>query len=215
METSSARNLMPDEEWVFFEWLILSVRAPYERKPTKHRLVLDGIFRIACTGVSWRDLTKEFGKWSSVYRQFRLWEQIMGVLNESGTVPDLLRFEKSGPTVAVSFSTALRQANLQPFADRFCRELQPLGNNAYLFSESNIEFGSNNDLRGVQVGAGEELKLGASQASGSLAAGAVRAQYSRLPLTGPRADWTAFFFRSVQLENPLVEKIKECFASAA
>ena len=64
METSSARNLMPDEEWVFFERLILSVRAPYERKPTKHRLVLDGNFWIARTGVSWRDLTKEFGKWS-------------------------------------------------------------------------------------------------------------------------------------------------------
>ena len=31
--------------------------------------------------------------------------------------------------------------------------------NVYLFSESNIEFGSNNGLRGVQLGAGEELAL--------------------------------------------------------
>lgn len=159
-------------------------------------------------------MTKEFGKRLSVYRQFRLWEQIMGVLNEGGTVPDLLRFERSGPTVAASFSTALRQANLLPFADRICRDLQPLGNNVYLFSESNIEFGSNNDLRGVQVGTGEELKLGASQASGSLAAGAVRAQYSQLPLTPPALTGRRCFPASVAGKIRQWEKIKECFACA-
>jgi transposase len=42
--------------------------------------------------VPWRDLPEEFGKWSSVYRQFRcwtlasLWEMILEALNESGTV---------------------------------------------------------------------------------------------------------------------------------
>ena len=39
----------------------------------------------------------EFGKWSSVYRQFRrwtlagLWEEIMEALNDSRVVPDALR----------------------------------------------------------------------------------------------------------------------------
>lgn len=62
-----------------------------------HRLVLDGIFWIARTVSPWRDLPQEFGKWSSVYRQFRrwtlagLWEQIMDDLNESGLVPDALQ----------------------------------------------------------------------------------------------------------------------------
>ena len=71
--------------------------APNGRKPTNHRLVLDGIFWIARTGSAWRDLPEEFGKWSSVYRQFRrwtlagLWEQIMGALNQSGAVPDALQ----------------------------------------------------------------------------------------------------------------------------
>ncbi|MFV1462570.1 IS5/IS1182 family transposase, partial [Phaeobacter sp. JH204B] len=46
METSLARDLMSDEEWVFFERFILSARAPNGRKPTNHRLVLDGIFWI-------------------------------------------------------------------------------------------------------------------------------------------------------------------------
>jgi transposase len=88
---------MSDEEWVFFERFILTVRAPNGRKPTNHRLVLDGIFWIARTGSPWRDLPEEFGKWSSVYRQFRrwtlagLWEQIMDALNESGAVPHALQ----------------------------------------------------------------------------------------------------------------------------
>ena len=97
METSLARDLMSDEEWAFHERFILAVRAPNGRKPLNHRLVLDGIFLIARTGSPWRDLPEEFGKWSSVYRQFRrwtlagLWEQIMEVLNESRLVPDALQ----------------------------------------------------------------------------------------------------------------------------
>ncbi len=96
METSLARDLMSDEEWAFHERFILAVRAPNGRRPKNHRLVLDGIFWIARTGSPWRDLPEEFGKWSSVYRQFRrwtlagLWEQIMDALNESGLVPDAL-----------------------------------------------------------------------------------------------------------------------------
>ena len=88
---------MSDEEWAFHERFILAVRAPNGRKPMNHRLVLDGIFWIAQTGSPWRDLPEEFGKWSSVYRQFRrwtlagLWEQIMDTLNESGLGPDALQ----------------------------------------------------------------------------------------------------------------------------
>ena len=92
-----ARNLMSDEEWAFFERFILSIRAPNGRKPINHRLVLDGVFWIARTGAPWRDLPEEFGKWSSVYRQFRrwtlagLWEQILETLTESRIVPDALQ----------------------------------------------------------------------------------------------------------------------------
>lgn len=97
METSLARDLMSDEEWAFFEPFILAVRAPNGRKPANHRRVLDGVFWIARTGAPWRDLPEEFGKWSSVYQQFRrwtlagLWEDIMEALNRSGAVPDALQ----------------------------------------------------------------------------------------------------------------------------
>ncbi len=101
METSLARDLMSDEEWAFFERFILSVRAPNGRKPRNHRRVLDGVFWIARTGAPRRDLPEEFGKWSSVYRQFRrwtlagLWEQILEALTESRIVPDALQMVDS------------------------------------------------------------------------------------------------------------------------
>lgn len=97
METSLARGLMSNEEWAFFERFILAARAANGRKPADHRLVLDGIFWIARTGAPWRDLPEEFGKWSSVYRQFRrwtlvgLWGEIMDALTQSAAVPDALQ----------------------------------------------------------------------------------------------------------------------------
>ena len=61
-ETSLARNLISDAEWTFFEGFIRPVRHPNGRKPSDHRLVLDGIFWMARTGAPWRDLPEEFGK---------------------------------------------------------------------------------------------------------------------------------------------------------
>ena len=89
-----ARNLMSNSEWAFFEPFIRAIRQPNGRKPVDHRRVLDGVFWIARTGAPWRDLPEEFGKWGSVYRQFRrwtlagLWQTILEVLNDSETVPD-------------------------------------------------------------------------------------------------------------------------------
>ena len=92
-----ARGLMSDAEWAFFEPFLGAVRAPQGRPASDHRRVLDGVFWIARTGSAWRDLPDEFGKWSSVYRQFRrwtlagLWEAILEALNEGaarvGDVP--------------------------------------------------------------------------------------------------------------------------------
>ena len=83
-----ARGLMSDVEWGFFEPFLRAVRAPQGRRGRDHRRVLDGVLWIARTGSAWRDLPEEFGKWSSVYRQFRrwtlagLWEAILEALNE-------------------------------------------------------------------------------------------------------------------------------------
>ncbi len=88
-----ARQLMSDDEWAFFEPFLTAIRGRGGRKPKDHRRVLDGIFWIARTGAQWRDLPQEFGKWISVYQQFRrwnqagLWELILSVLNDSSSAP--------------------------------------------------------------------------------------------------------------------------------
>jgi transposase len=81
---------MSDREWSCLEPFVMGSVACGGRRPKNHRLVLDGVFWIARTGVPWRDLPDHFGKWSSVYRQFRrwtvsgLWELILDAFNDSG-----------------------------------------------------------------------------------------------------------------------------------
>ena len=88
-----ARLLMDDAEWAFFKPFLIAVRGREGRPASDCRRVLDAIFWIARTGSSWRDLPEEFGKWSSVYRQFRrwtlagLWELVLDALNDSGINP--------------------------------------------------------------------------------------------------------------------------------
>ena len=51
-----------------------------------NRLFMNAVLWILRTGVPWRDLPKEFGKWSSVHQRFRRWrdagvcERILSVL---------------------------------------------------------------------------------------------------------------------------------------
>jgi transposase len=68
-----ARLLMEDAEWAFFKPFLIAFRGRGGRPASDHRRILDAIFWIARTGSPWRDLAEEFGKWSSVYRQFKRW----------------------------------------------------------------------------------------------------------------------------------------------
>ncbi len=93
-EAILARSLMSDAEWAFYELFIDAVRQPNGRRSADPRLALNGVFWIARTGAPWRDLPAEFGKWSSVYRQFRrwtmagLWQLVLDGLNDSEAAPD-------------------------------------------------------------------------------------------------------------------------------
>jgi transposase len=88
------RGLMSDEEWAFFEPFVVVSGARSGRPPRDHRRTLDGVFWIARTGAQWRDLHDYFGKWSTVYRQFRrwtlagVWEAMLEALAESRAAPD-------------------------------------------------------------------------------------------------------------------------------
>ena len=91
------RGLMSEEEWAFFEPYVIETGPQRGRPPRDHRLTLDGVFWITRTGAPWRDLPDYFGKWSSVYRQFRrwtlsgLWDLMLQAFNESATVPDTVQ----------------------------------------------------------------------------------------------------------------------------
>ena len=91
------RGLMSAEEWAFFAPFVVVTGPKSGRPPSDHRLVLDGIFWVARTGAQWRDLPDYFGKWSSVYRQFRrwtlsgLWDVLLDALNDTEAVPDTVQ----------------------------------------------------------------------------------------------------------------------------
>lgn len=78
-----------DAEWRFMEPFVIETPRRPGRPPRNHRLVIDGIFWIACTGAPWRSLPDEFGNWGSVYRQFLrwtksgLWEALLEALRNS------------------------------------------------------------------------------------------------------------------------------------
>ncbi|WP_419799965.1 IS5 family transposase [Terasakiella sp.] len=88
---------MSDDEWLFFEPFLHAQGPKSGRPPSNHRLTLDGIFWIARTGAPWRDLPNYFGKWSSVYRQFRrwtllgVWDVLLDALNDAKAVPDTVQ----------------------------------------------------------------------------------------------------------------------------
>lgn len=74
-QTETARRKdwagMTEEEWAFFSrYVTVTGRG---RPAGDHRRRLDGIFLVALSGRPWRALPPEFGRWGSVYRQFRRW----------------------------------------------------------------------------------------------------------------------------------------------
>jgi transposase len=67
------------------------------RPPVNHRHRLDGILWICRTGAPWRDLPAAFGKWNSVWKQFRrwcesgVWDLLLQALADGGGTLDMLQ----------------------------------------------------------------------------------------------------------------------------
>jgi transposase len=66
------RHCLRDEEWDLIVDLFPLV-ARTGRPPVDRRKVVDGIFWVLRTGVPWRDLPAEFGKWQTVWHLFDQW----------------------------------------------------------------------------------------------------------------------------------------------
>lgn len=69
------RHELTDEQWAAVELLLPKRTASTGRPPKDPRLMLDGIFRVLCTGAPWRDLPPRFGPWQTVYDHFRTWRK--------------------------------------------------------------------------------------------------------------------------------------------
>lgn len=64
---------MSDCEWAFLAPFVSQVGPKSGRRPRDHRATMDGILWIAHRGFPWRSMHSDFGKWDSIYRQFRRW----------------------------------------------------------------------------------------------------------------------------------------------
>ena len=91
------RGLMTDEEWAIFTPFLTTASSRGGRPPKNHRHRLDGILWICRTGAPWRDLPAAFGKWNSVWKQFRrwcesgVWDLLLQALADSGGALDMLQ----------------------------------------------------------------------------------------------------------------------------
>lgn len=74
------RLMLTDERWEILYKAMLSSGRIYD-KPA-HRITMEGILYRMRTGLPWRDLPKEFGCWSKVFRRFNLWSS-KGVLSHA------------------------------------------------------------------------------------------------------------------------------------
>jgi len=65
--------MLTDQRWEKLLQVMMSSGRIYN-KP-EHRMTFEGILFRLRTGIPWRDLPKEFGDWSAVYRRFNLWSK--------------------------------------------------------------------------------------------------------------------------------------------
>lgn len=151
---------MENAEWAFFERFITGIRGRGGRPASNHRQVLDGIFWIARTGSQWRDLPEEFGKWSSVYRQFRrwtvagLWDLILDALNESEAMPDQVQMIDSTIIRAHHQAAGARGTQRQGFGRSkggFTTKIHLIANAHGLPMKAEISGGEVSDYKGFDL----------------------------------------------------------------
>lgn len=66
---------LSEDEWQLLEKLVRSGKSLRGRPPKQHRQIFDAVFWIASCDVPWRSLPERFGKWNTVYRQFKRWSE--------------------------------------------------------------------------------------------------------------------------------------------
>lgn len=77
-----ARYDLPDEAWALIQPLLPAEPAtPRAGRPwAEHRMNINGMFWVLCSGAPWRDLPERYGPWKTVYNRFNRWSK-SGVIN--------------------------------------------------------------------------------------------------------------------------------------
>nr|AAG53985.1 putative transposase A [Pantoea agglomerans] len=77
-----ARYDIPDEAWAIIQPLLPAVPAsPRTGRPwAEHRMIINGMFWVLCSGAPWRDLPERYGLWKTVYNRFNRWSK-SGLIN--------------------------------------------------------------------------------------------------------------------------------------
>ncbi|HBQ5644550.1 TPA: transposase, partial [Klebsiella variicola] len=77
-----ARYDLPDEAWDIIQPLLPAQPAtPRAGRPwAEHRMIINGMFWVLCSGAPWRDLPERYGPWKTVYNRFNRWSK-SGVIN--------------------------------------------------------------------------------------------------------------------------------------
>ncbi len=71
----SVRLLLTDEAWAEIAPILAKVKSRAGRPPVlSDRLLSEAVLYRARTGLPWRDLPEDFGRWDAVYHRFRRWE---------------------------------------------------------------------------------------------------------------------------------------------
>ena len=71
----SVRLLLTDEAWAEISPLLVTLKSRAGSPPAlTDRLFIEAVLYLARTGLPWRDLPEDFGRWDAVYNRFRRWE---------------------------------------------------------------------------------------------------------------------------------------------
>lgn len=71
----TVRFILTDKAWEEIANILAVIKPKAGRKPQQSdRMFIEAVLYVARTGIPWRDLPADFGRWDAVYNRFRRWE---------------------------------------------------------------------------------------------------------------------------------------------
>jgi len=90
--TDIHRHDLSDEHWLQLKPYLPGSKGNRGRRGNDNRLFLNAVLWKLRTGVPWRDIPPQYGKWNSVWRRFRtwrergIWQKLLNIVSDD---PDL------------------------------------------------------------------------------------------------------------------------------